>query len=222
MDPASATLAAVHTAFKSKRLIYRAIEDNDADKDWYYTQIRADPSSTVMTDGGVLRPQTKARSDEALLDVQKSLLGVVICLPSATALPTSASSTPIGVLCLDSSEDAGQFRSIHRIASLSITIAAEHQGRGYGSEAINWALDWAFTRANLHSVDLTCLEFNVPGLRLYEKLGFVQDGRYRKCHYHDRRWWDVLLFSMLEEEWEALRGQIRGSAVPIRGVGEKR
>ena len=40
---------------------------------------------------------------------------------------------------------------------------------------------------------------------LYKKLGFVEEGRHRDAHFHDRRFWDMISYSMLESEWAAIR-----------------
>ncbi|KAH7026380.1 acyl-CoA N-acyltransferase [Microdochium trichocladiopsis] len=188
-------------AFTSARLSYRAVEDTEAEKTWYHEHIRSDPVTFGLGDSNLVRPQTKTKSDDHLSGISKSLLGVVICLKpqSETVQPT-----PIGVLVLDD-EASDNYRHHHRLACLSLSIATEHQNQGYGREAINWAVDWAFLRANIHSISLGCVEYNEKGRHLYEGLGFVLEGRFRKCHFHERRWWDLLLFSMLEEEWEALR-----------------
>ena len=42
----------------------------------------------------------------------------------------------------------------------------------YGTEATRLVLDYAFTALGLHSVMLTCYEFNLAGRRAYEKVGF--------------------------------------------------
>lgn len=230
---ASTTLA---TAFQSARLVYTDIPDTDEINDWFYAHFENDPVGRAHADSSLLRPQTRARSDEVLADIRKDLLGVLICLPACTAAaapsdepPEPASSaqggtstctttetstsppppkpTPIGVLHLADESDGTTYRHHHRLSVLSISVLAAHRGAGYGPEAVNWALDWAFTRAGLHAVSLSCFEFNERGRHVYEKLGFVLEGRFRKCHWHERRWWDVLLYSMLEEEWVALRGR---------------
>lgn len=208
------------TAFQSERLIYTAIPDTDEIKTWFHEGFENDPVGRAYADSSLLRPQTKARSDEVLADIRKDLLGVLICLPPATpenladsGQPPSAGGataapkpTPIGVLHLDD-ESGSMYRHHHQLCVMSVSINSEYRDKGYGSEAINWALDWAFTRANLHAVSLGCLEFNERGKHLYEKLGFVPEGRFRKCHWHERKWWDVLLYSMLEEEWLELRNK---------------
>ncbi|KAH6645870.1 acyl-CoA N-acyltransferase [Truncatella angustata] len=188
-------------AFRSERLLFRAIEDDDADRQWFYTQVQSDPVSFASLDSSLLRPQIRSRSDAKLSDLQNMLLGVMICLPPNTSYDQP---TPIGILSLDD-EAGSNYRHHHRLAVLAIAVSADHQGSGYGAEAIRWAVDWAFERANIHSVSLACVEYNDRAKHLYEKLGFVLEGRLRKCHFHERRWWDVLMFSMLEEEWEAVR-----------------
>lgn len=114
--------------------------------------------------------------------------------------------TPIGFLSFQGGS-SGQFDYDHHHRSLwmVISIAKPYRGNGIGREAVNWALDWAFQYAGMHSVGLGCYEFNERGRHLYESLGFVQSGAFRKDLYYNRKWWDVLIYSMLEEEWEALR-----------------
>ncbi len=53
------------------------------------------------------------------------------------------------------------------------------RGRGYGTETARLVLDYAFAALGLHSVMLTCYEFNLAGLRAYEKAGFREFGRRR-------------------------------------------
>ncbi|KAF6843692.1 GNAT family [Colletotrichum musicola] len=192
----------LNNAFRSARLLYRAIEGTDDEKIWFHEEIKNDPAGFAYGDSNVLRPQPRKRSDALLSDIQGSLLGVVICLPAADA---TSKPQPIGLVALN--DEAGDsYRHHHRLAVLTISISPAHRNKGYGGEAINWAVDWAFKRANIHSISLGCVDYNERGKHLYEKLGFVLEGRYRKSHFHERKWWDVLLYSMLEEEWEVLRG----------------
>ncbi|KAJ4986965.1 hypothetical protein SVAN01_07506 [Stagonosporopsis vannaccii] len=89
----------------------------------------------------------------------------------------------------------------HRWTEIGIDILPEFQGRGYGREAIAWALDYAFRRGGLHRVRIRAFEWNTGALRLYEKIGFKLEGREREAFWHEGRWWDGVAFSMLEGEW---------------------
>jgi len=64
----------------------------------------------------------------------------------------------------------------NRAAKMGISIRPEDQGQGYGPEAIQWALEWAFVHAGLHWVVLNVTEWNERATRVYERLGFVEGG----------------------------------------------
>lgn len=50
----------------------------------------------------------------------------------------------------------------------------------YGSEAICWALDWAFSYANMHRIGLDVYEWNPAAMEAYGKVGFCKEGRRRE------------------------------------------
>lgn len=80
----------------------------------------------------------------------------------------------------------------------------EYQGKGYGTDAMNILLRYAFTELNLHRVSLTVFEYNPRALRSYEKCGFRMEGRSREAFQREDRRWDVLHMGVLREEWQAL------------------
>lgn len=92
----------------------------------------------------------------------------------------------------------------HRNAGLSIELLNTYQGKGYGSEAIFWALNWAFQIAGLHRISINCFSWNSGAERLYERLGFVREGRKREVFWFDGGWGDLVEFAILEGEWRAI------------------
>jgi RimJ/RimL family protein N-acetyltransferase len=80
------------------------------------------------------------------------------------------------------------------------------QGKGYGSEAISWALQWAFDSAGMHRVSVKAFEYNTGARRLYEKLGLVHEGTIREMFWHDGRWWADFEYGILDHEWRARQG----------------
>ena len=74
-------------------------------------------------------------------------------------------------------------------------------GRGYGTEAMQLALRYAFTELNLRRVTLDVFEFNQRAIRSYEKAGFRREGRERQAVQREGRRWDVLIMGILREEW---------------------
>jgi RimJ/RimL family protein N-acetyltransferase len=127
----------------------------------------------------------------------------------------SAYGTPIGEIHL---KPLPASLSHHRTSEIGLDILPEYQGRGYGSEAINWALDYAFRRAALHRVSIRAFGWNEGAVRLYGRLGFREEGRERECLWHEGRWWDGVLFGMLEGEWWEMERRREGDGEGGDGV----
>ena len=206
----------VANAFVSERLVYRAVEPTEDDINFLHTQLSLDPVNYALSDPGLLQPQARKTSEWVVSQVEKSLLGVMICLPAKAADPDESKTddktkaedpkpTPIGFLVLGWGGPGPRYFHHHRKTELGISLTAPYLDKGYGSEAIRWALEWAFMRCNLHSVCLSSVGYNTRAHRAYEKVGFVLEGRNRESHWHAGKYWDVLNFSILDREWHALQ-----------------
>ncbi len=96
------------------------------------------------------------------------------------------------------------FETPHREAFVGIGIGPrELWGQGYGTEAMQMILTYAFQELNLNRVSLSVFEYNQRAVRSYEKAGFVHEGRERGRLLRDGRRWDMLYMGILREEWEA-------------------
>jgi len=107
---------------------------------------------------------------------------------------------PIGSLYLTAPKPGEEH---HRNSYISIDIIAPYQGQGYGSEAIEWVLDWGFRIAGLHRIGIENFSYNQGAKRLYERLGFTFEGSKRECLWFNGGWHDYMSFSILEQEWRA-------------------
>jgi RimJ/RimL family protein N-acetyltransferase len=92
-----------------------------------------------------------------------------------------------------------------RHATLAIALGREYIGRGYGTDAMRVIVGYGFREMGLHRIQLTVAPFNPAGIRAYEKAGFVEEGRHRESVWHDGRWYDEVLMSVLDHEWAARR-----------------
>jgi len=187
--------------FRSPRLIYRAIEDTPEDEAFMHT-IQSDIVALASSDPGLLKPMTRKESGKHKDYVaNKTLIGVIICLAPSTSTPSPTTPpVPIGSLYLTAPREGQEH---HRNSYISVDIIASYQGKGYGSEAINWVLDWGFRIAGLHRIGIENFSYNQGAQKLYERLGFVYEGCKRQCLWYDGGWHDYISFSMLEDEWKA-------------------
>jgi RimJ/RimL family protein N-acetyltransferase len=94
-----------------------------------------------------------------------------------------------------------------RHATIGMGLGREHIGRGYGTDAVCAIVDYAFREMGLHRIQLEVAPFNPAGIRAYEKAGFVEEGRRRESVWHDGRWYDEVLMSILDHEWAARRAE---------------
>ena len=77
----------------------------------------------------------------------------------------------------------------------------EYWSKGYGTDAMNVLLRFAFTEINLKRITLTVFEYNPRAIRSYEKAGFRHEGRKRLLLNREGRRWDELYMGILREEW---------------------
>ncbi|CAN8098233.1 unnamed protein product [Discula destructiva] len=191
--------------FRTKRLVFRALENTSEHAAFIRDLIADDPEAYAQSTDRLLVPPTldDLEADLSAL-VSKSLLAVVICSRAASSSDggetTEFHDTAIGWLTLTCPAPTLH----HRSCTLGIMIAAPHQGAGYGTEAIRWALGWAFRVAGMHAVRLACFSFNERAVRLYSRLGFVKEGVAREAYYYDGQWYNRVLFSLLDREWAGL------------------
>jgi len=98
-----------------------------------------------------------------------------------------------------------------RTTDLTIIIGErETWGKGYGTEAINLLLDYAFGYLNFHRVAIGVVCLNEAALGFYEKVGFRKEGVQREGYYYNHAYYDFVMMSILEDEYRALREENSG------------
>ena len=92
-------------------------------------------------------------------------------------------------------------------ADIGYELAPEHWGKGYATEATRSIVEFGFQELKLHRVSSWCIADNVASARVLEKVGLRQEGRLRENEYFKGRWWDTLLYGLLDSEWMGLGGE---------------
>ena len=86
-------------------------------------------------------------------------------------------------------------------ADIGFTLAVEHQGVGYGTEAVRRLLDHLLVERGLHKVSAECDARNLASARLLTRAGFQLEGRLRSHTWIKGEWTDDLWFGVLAGEW---------------------
>ncbi|KAJ3495057.1 hypothetical protein NLG97_g3668 [Lecanicillium saksenae] len=186
-----------------------------------------DPEIISLSTKMLLIPRNLKQCNELLMESFAScLLGALIYLPKQPPEPDAESLADTKSLADATSEepasapekgpektligfvmlvDEARFSAQTRACSAVISLASRYVNQGYGTEVLQWLINWGFCYANLHRISLSVNSFNDRAIASYKKLGFVEEGRARETVFFDREWYDTINISILEQEWEARR-----------------
>lgn len=99
---------------------------------------------------------------------------------------------------------------INRCADLHIMIGGkENRGKGLGTFAVRAMIEHAFLNINLRRIELGVLENNIPAIKLYEKCGFVYEGKKRESHYKNGNYISMIIMSVLRDEYSDISANKR-------------
>ena len=73
---------------------------------------------------------------------------------------------------------------------------------GYGCEATRLTLQHGFETLNLNRIYLHVFETNPRAIHVYDKIGFIREGKLRQTTFRNGRYIDTLIMSMLRSEWD--------------------
>lgn len=113
------------------------------------------------------------------------------------ALEDRSNGTLVGDLALKVDEDEP------REAEVGFTLASDQQGKGYGTEALEAFLGYAFEAFGLHRVVAVTDALNAPAAAMLERVGLRREGHFHENIFFKGAWGSEFLFAVLEREWAA-------------------
>ena len=97
-------------------------------------------------------------------------------------------------------------------AELGFTLAPEHQGHGYGREAVLGLLGYAFEQLHLHRILAVTDALNDSAARLLERVGMRREAHFHENVFFKGTWGSEFVFGILDREWTAGPPERTGSA----------
>ncbi|MFC4560208.1 GNAT family N-acetyltransferase [Virgibacillus kekensis] len=173
--------------FQSKRLRLRKVEKDDTEQ---YHKWRNDMDVMESTNPALdlySKEETRQFVENVLIGSSSSKSYIIM---------EKESGTVIGITSLINVDLK------NRNAECIIDIGEkEYWGRGYGREALELLLHYAFQELNLHRISLKVFSFNEKAIHLYKKLGFIEEGKSRESLFRNGKWHDILHMGILREEY---------------------
>ncbi|MBA3338711.1 MAG: GNAT family N-acetyltransferase [Geodermatophilaceae bacterium] len=173
---------------RGKRVYLRPLEPTDADLvHRWYADVRV---HTLMGDPPISLASRRHRYEQALKD-DRDVFRFIVCL-----LVDDRAIGRTDVFDLDRQNGSCAF---------GITIGEpDLWGQGFGTDAVNAVVDFAFGQLRMERVWLDTDEHNNRAQAAYAKAGFTREGRFRRAYFQDGRWSDDIRMALLRTEWEAL------------------
>lgn len=92
---------------------------------------------------------------------------------------------------------------VHRTVEVGLFIGEKkYWNQGFGSEAMRLMLEHGFNDLNLNRIYLHVYDTNPRGMRAYEKAGYKKEGVLRQAVFKNGRYHDVIVMSVLRDEWK--------------------
>jgi len=116
-----------------------------------------------------------ADRDEMMLDIwgEREHLRRISSNPLAIAVIAEQNREIIGFLTCE----GGRRKKIAHVADIGMSVRQDWHRRGVGTAMLEYAESWARSTGKIRKLTLNVFEHNIAAVRLYEKHGFVVEGR---------------------------------------------
>jgi RimJ/RimL family protein N-acetyltransferase len=88
-----------------------------------------------------------------------------------------------------------------RQAEIGFTLAPQHQGYGYATEAVRRLLHYLLVERGKHRVRATCDDRNKGSAAVLERVGMRREGHLLESTWSKGEWTNDLLYAVLQREW---------------------
>ena len=86
---------------------------------------------------------------------------------------------------------------------IGYTIAKQHQGLGFATEAAKAVINYLFCELKKHRITASIDPENIASVALLEKLGFRKEAHFRESLFLNDKWVDDVIYALLAREWKA-------------------
>lgn len=83
---------------------------------------------------------------------------------------------------------------------IGYSLDKEYNGRGYMTEAVKLAVQFAFANLKLHRIEAGVMPHNIGSIKVLEKAGFHKEGIARKNVHINGRWEDHQVLAIIAED----------------------
>jgi ribosomal-protein-serine acetyltransferase len=112
----------------------------------------------------------------------------------------------VSFVIIDNNEIVGRI-GLHYInpqnkcAAIGYWLTKAAEGQGIITQSCRAIIDYGFNELGLHRIELKAATANTKSQAVPQRLGFTKEGILRDAELVNGHWHDLVLFSVLKEEW---------------------
>ncbi|SDZ41556.1 ribosomal-protein-alanine N-acetyltransferase [Evansella caseinilytica] len=97
------------------------------------------------------------------------------------------------------------WKPLHHSAEIGYVLSHDYWGKGIMAEAVGKLLSFGFEKMDLVRIQARCFVENIGSQRVMEKAGMSYEGLIRKGLFVKGKHRDLLMYSIIKEEFQALK-----------------
>ena len=94
------------------------------------------------------------------------------------------------------------WNTTHKWCEIGWGLNPSYQNKGFAFEATKCLMDYIFNCLDMKRIEIVIWDGNISSIKLAQKLGFVKEGVSRKARIKNNKYFDLLHFGILKNEWE--------------------
>lgn len=183
MEPGEKKNGAFPSLIGDKVYLRPAVPDDIIDAHFWLTQSDPDSIYPFMS-----RPISPTEAAEAFRRQEKSDMDMTLIIIK------KGDELPVGII------STANFNPLNRSTEINVVIDPEIRRKGYGQDALKTLSKYLFFQRGLNKVYTQLGSFNVPGIKLFDSVGFKLDGKLRQNHFYKGEFHDTFVYSLLRYE----------------------
>jgi len=167
-----------------EQLIIREAQKADASPILQYVKTVGDESNFLTFSGAEF---TLSREEE------EAVLEAHHLAPNQIYLLAEIEGQIVGVLNVKSSKR----KRLEHIGEFGVSVLKKHWNKGIGGHLLRYTVDWAKATGLIRKLNLRVIANNEAAIHLYQKIGFVEEGRVSRDMRIGEQFFDSLLMGLL-------------------------